>query len=102
MRKIWKPTKPIHFHELGSGIGLVEFEEKRDKERVMRDSPWNFDKCLILFKDFDGQQQIQSLKIVEASFWVRVYDLPMIARNEYMGRAIGNSLGQTKIVDLEE
>lgn len=51
MQKIWrltKPSKPIRFHELGPGMLLVEFEEKKDKERVMRYSSWNFDICFIL------------------------------------------------------
>lgn len=31
-----------------------------------------------------------------------MYDLPMIARNEYMGREIRNSLGQIEDVDLDK
>lgn len=39
------------FHELGSGMMMIEFEDKLDKERVLRDSPWNFEKCLINCKN---------------------------------------------------
>lgn len=39
MRKVWRPAKSIRFHELGVGMMQVEFEDKLDKERVIRESP---------------------------------------------------------------
>lgn len=39
IRKIWRPTKTIRFHELGLGLMMVEFEDSLDKERVLRDYP---------------------------------------------------------------
>lgn len=56
MRKIWRAVKMIKFHELGMGMLLIEFEDKLDKDRVSRGGPWNFDKCLILLKEYDGSQ----------------------------------------------
>lgn len=32
---------------------------------------------------------------------MRVYDIPLMAKNEYVGRMIGDSLGHIKEVDLE-
>lgn len=55
MRKIWRPAKPIKFHEVGVGIMMVEFKEKADKDRILKEIPWNFDKCLLLLQDFEGR-----------------------------------------------
>lgn len=79
MRQIWRPGKPIKFHEVGARIMMVEFEENRDKERALRESPWNFDKCLLLLKDFKGLQYVGKLHFTEASFYIRVHDLPFMA-----------------------
>lgn len=79
---------------------MVEFEVYIDKVRVIRDGPWSFDKSLILVKDFDRSQQVKSIKMEDASFWVRVYDLSLIACNEYIGHLINNSLGQFEEIDL--
>lgn len=38
--------------------------------------------------------------MVKASFWIRFYDLPLMACNEYIGRLIGNLLGRFEEVDL--
>lgn len=37
MKKVWKPLKPIWFHEIGEGLMLTEFENIHDKVRVIRD-----------------------------------------------------------------
>lgn len=39
--------------------------------------------------------------MVEATFWIRVFDLPLTTRNECTDRLIGNSLGKFKEIDLD-
>lgn len=53
-------------------------------------------------KDYDERQQTSKLSITEADFWVRIHDLPHMARNIFMRNLIGNSLGKTIDVDLNE
>lgn len=81
---------------------LVEFKDKLDKNRVLRNAPWNFDKCLILLKEYDGKKKVCNLSIFEAMFWIRIYNLPFMARNIYIDQLIGNSLGLTEKIDLKE
>lgn len=47
---------------------MAEFEDQNDKNRVVRDGPCNFDKCLILVKEFEGGQQVKNICLEEASF----------------------------------
>lgn len=55
MRRVWKLSKPICFHDMGVGFMLLEFEDHSDKS-------------LILIKEFDGHQLIKSIQMNEASF----------------------------------
>lgn len=48
MRKICRPIKLIHFLQVGSRMMMIEFEDRKDKERVLKKSPWDFEKCLLL------------------------------------------------------
>lgn len=66
--KAWRITKPIKFHEMGERIMMVEFEERLDKNRVLRDGPWNFDHYLLLAYEFDGSLQANNIYFNEASF----------------------------------
>lgn len=54
MRKIWRPTKPMKFHEVRSNLIMVEFEERHDKLRIIQESPWNFNWRLVFLSDFKG------------------------------------------------
>lgn len=84
MKRVWCPTKPLRFHDMGEGLLLVEFELHSDKVWVTSDGLWSFDKSLILMKDFDGLQQVKNIKMTKVSFWIRVYDLTLMACNEYI------------------
>lgn len=80
---------------------MTEFEDQNDKNRVVRDGPWNFDKCLILVKGFEGGQQVKNICLEEASFWIWVHDLPLMMCNEYIGRKVSVSICKVQEVDLE-
>lgn len=101
MKNFWWPLKLTKFHKLGEGLMMIESENKIDKEQVLRDSPWSFDNCLILLKKYDGKQQVKTSSIKEASFWVRIHDLPLMARNKIIGEIVGKSVGNVDEVDLE-
>lgn len=40
--------------------------------------------------------------ITEASFWIRLYDLPLHALNENMGRLIGDSFRSVEEIDVKK
>ncbi|XP_042944586.1 uncharacterized protein LOC122278462 [Carya illinoinensis] len=101
MRKVWRLVKGVKFRDLNSEFMSVEFDDTRDKLKVMREGPWSFDKHLVLLKEFDGRLQIGKIELVHAPFWVRLHDLPLMARNEYIGRLVGGALGEVLEVDLD-
>lgn len=79
---------------------LVEFDDESDKVHVQIDGPCHFDKCLVLTKEFEGKQQIHHVQFLEALFQIKILDLPLMARNEYIGRMIGNFVDHVVEVDL--
>ncbi|XP_042972923.1 uncharacterized protein At4g02000-like [Carya illinoinensis] len=101
MRWVWRPMKNIKFRDLAEGLMLVEFDEPRDKVRVLHDGPWTFNKQLVLTKEFEGHLQAHEVSMTTADFWVRIHDLPMIACNEYVGKLIGDTLGKVIEVDVD-
>lgn len=81
---------------------LIEFEDIRDKERLIREGPWSFDKQLVLVMEVKGHQQVHQIQIMEALLWVQLHDLPFIARNEYIVNLIGSAIGWVGEVDVEK
>ncbi|XP_042942811.1 uncharacterized protein LOC122276999 [Carya illinoinensis] len=102
MKKVWRPVNGIKFRDLNTVFTLIEFENEGDKSKVERNGPWHFDKQLLLIKPFEGSMQINSIQIKHAAFWVRIHDLPLMARNSYVGNLVGNMLGEVIEVDLEK
>lgn len=68
MKKVWCPIKLLRFHEMGEGLMLAEFADQNNKNRVLNDGPWNFDKSLILVREFEGEKQVKNIQLNEAAF----------------------------------
>ncbi|XP_040998212.1 uncharacterized protein LOC121244266 [Juglans microcarpa x Juglans regia] len=102
MRKALRLTMGVRFRDLSSTLMFVEFDDRRDKEKVIQEGPWSFDKHLVLLKDVDGRKQVKQIQLTSASFWVRLHDLPLMARNEYVGRLLGEKIGVFEKVDVDE
>lgn len=101
MRHVWRLVRSLRFYDMGEGLMMVEFELDSDKTRVICNGLWSFDKSLILVKDFLRSQQIKNIIMVDASFWIMVYDLTLVAQNEYTDWLIGNLLGKFEEIDLD-
>lgn len=84
MKKFWRKSKLVKFHEMGLGVLLIQFDEKMDRDKVIRESPWNVDKNMILLQKYDSTKQVCNLSLTKASFWVRVHDLPLGAPDQWI------------------
>ncbi|XP_042973000.1 uncharacterized protein LOC122304802 [Carya illinoinensis] len=101
MQRIWRPTKSVKFRDLTLGMMLVEFDDPRDKIRVLHGGPWTFNKKLVLTMKFEGHLQVHEVSMTIADFCVRIHDLPLIACNEYVGKLIGDTLVKVIEVDVD-
>lgn len=94
-------------YDLYAKLTLTEQEEEelqvdsRLIENVLRESPWNFNKQLVPLQEFDGRQQVHQVRMHEASFWVRIIDLPLMARNHYVRNLVGSVIAIVKEINLE-
>ena len=54
----WRPTRDLKFRDMGT-----------------------FDNHLVLLLDFEGELQLSKIRFTKASFWIRLYDLPLKGMN---------------------
>ncbi|CAI9782167.1 unnamed protein product [Fraxinus pennsylvanica] len=85
MRKICRLGRQVWFRELNPTFFLIEFEDANDKQKVLREGPWAFDKSLLLMGEIDGKQPISQIQLKHCSFWVRAHNLPFSARAKKRG-----------------
>ncbi|XVF33996.1 hypothetical protein REPUB_Repub18cG0019000 [Reevesia pubescens] len=61
--------------------------------------PWSFDKYLFAMKDFSGNLRLEDYVLDKATFWVRMYGLPLKWLNSKSTEIIGKKIGEFKGVD---
>ena len=99
IRMLWKPNKSLQLSMIEEELFLAEFEDERDKKRVMDMRPWHYEKQLVLLQEFEGEQDPKDIVLKWSPFWVQIYNLPLKSRTRETGKTIGASLG--KVVDVD-
>ncbi|XP_030936068.1 uncharacterized protein LOC115961187 [Quercus lobata] len=102
IRMLWKPNKSIQISAIEEEVFLVEFDDERDKKRVLEMSPWHYKKQLVLMQQFEGDKEPKDLVFKWCPFWVQIYNLPLKHRTRETGLAIGASLGEVLEVDVAD
>ena len=102
IRMLWKPNKSIQISAIEEEVYLVEFDDERDKKRVLEMSPWHYEKQLVLLQQFEGDKEPKDLVFKWCPFWVQIYNLPLNHRTRETGLAIGASLGEVLEVDVAD
>ncbi|KAL2920896.1 Polyribonucleotide nucleotidyltransferase, partial [Bienertia sinuspersici] len=87
--------------ELGNqnNIFVFQFSAKANKEKVLDQGPWSFDKKLLLLKEVVAGEHPAEMVFNAVRFWVKVYQLPVDKRKKSMAAAMTNKMG--KFVDLD-
>ncbi|KAL8505131.1 hypothetical protein ACS0TY_016369 [Phlomoides rotata] len=78
MIKAFKCRTKAHVREWGNKLLIFTFLDETDREWVIRNQPWHFDGHLFVVKSLDGSEQPSGVSITRASFWTRIYDLPIM------------------------
>lgn len=83
------------------GLNLIsfQFKTKRDMKWVLAIEPWHFNKHVLVLKPFRGDIQPSTIKFDSTPFWIKVYDLPMVGREEKVLRQIGSRFGD--VLEIE-
>lgn len=102
MRMLWKPNRNVLFLEIDDELFLVEFDDERDKRKVLDMCPWNYEKNLVLLQEFEGDKVPKDLVLKWSLFWVQIHNLPLKSRTRETGLAIGACLGEVLDVDVME
>jgi hypothetical protein len=98
----WKISGNPSFKVIGENLFLIELETGRDKKRVLEGRPWVVEGSLFLVEDYDWRISPTKLKFDKASFWVRMFYLPLGCMGREVGRKIGSTVGIVEEVDTEK
>ncbi|XP_058777199.1 uncharacterized protein LOC131651559 [Vicia villosa] len=98
----WKLKNPIEVQELNKNLFLFRFATRRDLENILKNGPWSFDRNLLVLSRITGEEQHPDLNMHYGTFWVRIYELPLMLRSEAMAKKLGGILGEFEELDTKE
>ena len=99
---IWCPRRGIRCKDLGDNIFLFTFLQPAGKRRAIEEGPWEFGGDLLIVPDFDESSLLEELEFVFTPMWIRVLRLPFGLMTTETGEEIGNKVGKTIEVDIDE
>ncbi|TVU49586.1 hypothetical protein EJB05_00900, partial [Eragrostis curvula] len=102
MKYAWSLAKDVSFKAIEENLFVFQFACLGDWRKVMDEGPWFFRGNAVLLEEYDGITKPSSVKFKYFAMWVRIYDLPTGFRTKNIGRQLGNKIGKTVKVDLDE
>lgn len=82
MVKAFKAKGRVSAREWGNKLLMFTFDDEIDRDWALKNQPWHFDGHLFAILALKGTEQPSTIKVDKASFWVRVYDLPISCQTE--------------------
>lgn len=98
LKKAFRSKGKLSARDWGNGLIIFTFENGEDREWVIRNQPWHFDGFLFAIQALTGVEQPSSILISKATFWVRVYDLPLLCQNEKVILSIAGRVGTLNVM----
>jgi hypothetical protein len=102
VRSLWAGTGGVTIRDIEDNLFLAVFSTKDDLERVFVQSPWTFDKKLILIVRFKDDMLPMEVKFSHSAFWIRVFNLPIKSMIQEVAEDIGNEVGRFIEADVHE
>ena len=102
VRSLWAGSGGVTIRDIEENLFMAVFRTSADIEKVFVQSPWTFDKKLILMVRFTGNLQPTEVRFSQSAFWIRVHNLPIKSMIREVGEDIGHGIGRLVEVDVPD
>ena len=100
LKLIWKTSENFVDQDTGDNTTLFLFQKEEDLNRVLKASPWSFDKYLLVLHKFGKGDSVSTITFNRSSFWIQVHGLPMRMQTKEVVEKIAGPLGPIEKVDV--
>ncbi|OMO50310.1 hypothetical protein CCACVL1_30518 [Corchorus capsularis] len=95
----WKLDGAMIVKEAGDNLYVFQFEDAVERDWVLVNQPWSFNRSLLVLREFDGLQTPEEVNFEICPVWMRVFKLPILMMTDKVGVAIGSVIGDVLEVD---
>jgi hypothetical protein len=100
--RVWCPLKGVRCKEMGGNVFLFTFLQGSGKKKALFDGPWKVNNDLIVMVDFDPTKSLEEHVFEAIPIWIRVFKLPLGWMNKENGEKIGDMIGESVDVEVDE
>ncbi|OMO49946.1 hypothetical protein CCACVL1_30745 [Corchorus capsularis] len=100
--RVWKLSGGLRVQEVGDKMFLFQFDRMGERDRVLLQQPWSFNKALMVLQEFDGSVLPEDVDLDWCSFWVQIHGLPMAYMTEKTAMSIGKVAGIVEEIGMDD
>jgi hypothetical protein len=93
LTRIWRTGGEIFFKEINENLWLFEFDDEKDRNKVLEGRLWSYDRTALIIEAIEGKKPPSQMKLHHDPIWIQIHDMPLECMNRGVGRKIGESLG---------
>ena len=95
MSNVWNPRHGVEISNTAKNTYMFQFHHSIDKQRVLDEQPWHFDRHAVIFSEVDPAVKPSENLMYELPMWARIYNLPVKGRlNMANVEKLGNKIGK--------
>ncbi|KAL9448069.1 hypothetical protein AB3S75_015523 [Citrus x aurantiifolia] len=98
LQQVWRTIREVQIEEMGDNIFIFRFGTEADKRNILAGGPWHFDRALIALVEPSGIGEVTKQSFTHVSFWVQLYNVPIMCMNEETIKEIGEEIGKVEEV----
>lgn len=99
MIKAFKAKGRVSAREWGNKLLMFPFDNETDRDWALKNQPWHSDGFLFAILALKGTKQQLTITVHKASFWVRVYDLPIACQTEENLISLASKVGVLEVFE---
>ncbi|XVF17260.1 hypothetical protein REPUB_Repub10bG0104600 [Reevesia pubescens] len=67
--QVWKLKHGLQINEIGEKIYMFPFDDTVEREKIIQNQPWSFNKSLLLLQKVDTMTRPDALRILNSNTW---------------------------------
>ena len=101
LRLAWGNPRGLSFRPAGDNVFVAQFEQSRDRERILEGGPWTVGKHCVVLEVFNIRSRPSDLRFARLRVWVRVINLPFHTLCPPWPRKIAALIGDVIQIDAD-
>jgi hypothetical protein len=105
LKPAWGNPVGLKIRSIGEkkdNLFVAEFGYRKDLDRILASSPWNFGKYAVILREYDDKLKPSEIRFERMEIWVRLLDLPLGWMNTQRGTRAMKLLGDVVKMDVDK